>query len=86
MPAIALFYGIAVRMYYDDHPPPHVHAYYGEHAARFDIRTGAVLDGGLPRTATRLVQNWLDLRQDALMANWDRMERGMPFERIEGLP
>jgi hypothetical protein len=25
MPIISSFFGIYVRMYFDDHPPPHVH-------------------------------------------------------------
>jgi hypothetical protein len=29
MPTISQFYGITIRMYFDDHPPPHFHAYYG---------------------------------------------------------
>ncbi len=28
MPTIAYFLGIAVRMYYNDHEPPHVHVRY----------------------------------------------------------
>jgi hypothetical protein len=26
MPTISQFYGITIRMYFDDHPPPHFHA------------------------------------------------------------
>ena len=25
MPIISIFYGIAVSMYFGDHPPPHIH-------------------------------------------------------------
>jgi len=28
MPIISLFFGIIIRMYHDDHPPPHFHASY----------------------------------------------------------
>jgi hypothetical protein len=34
MPTISRFFGIAIRMYYDDHDPPHFHAYYGEESAK----------------------------------------------------
>ena len=30
MPAISMFLGILIRMYYKDHHPPHFHADYGE--------------------------------------------------------
>ncbi len=85
MPTISLFYGIAIRMFYEDHPPPHVHAYYNEFSARFDIKTGALLSGELPKTAKKLVQEWIALRHEALAENWARMERGEAMERIEGL-
>jgi Domain of unknown function (DUF4160) len=58
MPTIAWFYGIAIRMYVRDHPPPHFHAIYGEHEAFIAIETGEVIEGGLPKTAGRLVKDW----------------------------
>jgi hypothetical protein len=42
MPTISWFYGIAIRMYFRDHPPPHFEAVYGEHEANVDIATGEV--------------------------------------------
>ena len=33
MPEISRFYGIVIRMYGLDHPPPHMHAAYGEYEA-----------------------------------------------------
>ena len=29
MPEISRFYGIVIRMYFNDHQPPHFHAEYG---------------------------------------------------------
>ena len=37
MPTIAWFYGIAIRMYFKDHPPPHFEAVYGEFEANVAI-------------------------------------------------
>jgi Domain of unknown function (DUF4160) len=45
MPTISQFYGIAIRMYFDDHPPPHFHAYYGNDAAKIEIDTLQVSEG-----------------------------------------
>jgi hypothetical protein len=56
MPTIAWFYGIAIRMYVKDHPPPHVHAIYGEYEAFVAIDTGNVLQGSLPKGDSRLVR------------------------------
>lgn len=85
MPTIAYFFGIAVQMYYDDHPPPHIHVRYNEHQARFAIETAQLMSGSLPSRARRLVQEWIELRRPELTANWLRMEAGEQMERIEGL-
>ena len=37
MPTLSFFYGIAIQMYWDDHPPPHFHARYAEYVATFGI-------------------------------------------------
>jgi hypothetical protein len=49
MPTISTFYGILIRMFYNDHPPPHFHARYGEFEATVDIGTLAMLEGHLPQ-------------------------------------
>jgi hypothetical protein len=37
MPVISVFFGIAIRMYYEDHDPPHIHAEYQGQRAKFDF-------------------------------------------------
>lgn len=85
MPTISLFYGISIQMFYDDHPPPHLHARYNEFKARYEISTGDLLSGELPKQAHRLVQEWISLNRQSLADNWARMEKGEPMEYIEGL-
>ena len=53
MPTLSVFFGIVIRMYYDDHPPPHFHAIYGEHEAKIGIETLELMDGKLPRRSRR---------------------------------
>ncbi len=55
MPELSRFYGIVIRMYYDDHGPPHFHAYYGDMEVVVDVRTLAVLAGKLSSRAMGLV-------------------------------
>ena len=45
MPIISLFYGIIVRMNFDDYNPPHFHADYQGYKAVFDIGSGKCLAG-----------------------------------------
>lgn len=28
MPTLSIFFGIIIRVWHDDHPPPHIHAEY----------------------------------------------------------
>ena len=85
MPTIAWFYGIAIRMYFLDHPPPHFEATYGEYEANISIETGEVIDGRLPATAARIVKQWTLKHQNELRSNWDRARAKLPLERIAGL-
>jgi Domain of unknown function (DUF4160) len=85
MPTIAWFYGIAICMYYDDHNPPHFHAFYGEYEAKVAIDTGEIMEGKLPHRAMRLVREWCLERKPALMNNWERARSGKQLERLSGL-
>ena len=48
MPELSRFYGIVVRMFFNDHAPPHFHAYYGSDEALFAIETLSLVAGRLP--------------------------------------
>lgn len=85
MPRICEFYGIAIYMYYRDHPPPHFHAIYGDFEAEIDIATAAISDGKLPRRARALVTDWAEAHRDELRANWERARRAQPLSPIEPL-
>lgn len=85
MPTIALFYGIRINMYWNDHSPPHFHAQYGDDEALVDIGVGVVISGYLPRRALRLVLAWTELHADELMQNWELARDGQPLRSIEGL-
>ena len=61
MPTISVFFGIYIRMYFDEHVPAHFHAYYGEHSAAIEIETLRVLKGYLPQRVLGLVLEWASL-------------------------
>lgn len=85
MPVISAFFGIIIRMYYQDHEPPHFHAEHQGQQATFDF-TGTVLAGQLhSKTARRLVRDWAALHQAELESNWQRARLGKPLERIAPL-
>jgi hypothetical protein len=84
MPELCRFYGISIRMFYDDHGPPHFHAVYGEHEAKVDIRTGAVV-GRLPQRALRLVMEWYPRHEHELLDAWHLAADRKPLKRIDPL-
>ena len=75
MPEICRFYGIVIRMYFDDHPPPHFHAAYGGEEAIIGIDSLGILNGHLPRRARDLVAEWAALHREELMEAWERASR-----------
>lgn len=74
-----------IRISFRDHNPPHLHEEYQDREALFDIRTGEVLTGRLPRKQTRMVVAWIELHRDALAENWAlAYNKKTPF-KIAGL-
>ena len=86
MPRISAFYGIVIAMFFDDHPPPHFHARYGEHDAQVVIATGEILNGSLPGRAYALVREWVELHRAELEADWELARAQQPLATIEPLP
>ncbi|MEQ1656124.1 MAG: DUF4160 domain-containing protein [Nitrospira sp.] len=85
MPTISAFFGIVIRMYYDDHGPPHFHAYYGENMALIAVETLEVLQGRLPRRALSLVLEWAQQHRRELREDWQLAEVHEPLKNIAPL-
>ena len=84
MPTISIFFGIVVQMYWRDHPPPHVHAYYQGFEALVSLESGEIIGGQLPPGAARLVRGWIEQRRDELMTNWERAKLRQPLQSVPG--
>ena len=85
MPTICEFFGILIRMYYDDHNPPHFHAFYGSHEAMIGIEKLEILSGTLPKRAKSLVLEWAFEHRAELMDDWTLAEQHHPLNQIEPL-
>jgi Domain of unknown function (DUF4160) len=85
MPEISRFYGIVIRMFYNDHLPPHFHAEYGEHEALIDINALAVIAGKLPPRALGLVMEWASLHQNEIISQWEKARNLEALDKIEPL-
>lgn len=85
MPEISRFFGIVIKMYFDDHPPPHFHAEYGDHKAIIEIHTLVVIGGYLPPRALGLVIEWAAQHRAELLELWERAARQQPLFKIPPL-
>ena len=85
MPEICRFFGIVIRMFFDDHHPPHIHTEYQGYKAVFDLK-GNITRGDLQsRTATKLVREWIDLRSSELREDWELAQAGKELRKISPL-
>lgn len=84
MPTISMFYGIIIYLYFFDnerHKLPHIHARYQGEEASFSIVDGAMLAGFIPASKTKLVQAWIEIHREALLADWELAVNGeIPFQ------
>ena len=88
MPVISMFYGIIVLMYYFDnrkHHQPHVHVQYSDEEAVISIPDGGVIEGELRTAKLKLVQAWIEIHRDELMADWNLAVNGQQVFKIEPL-
>lgn len=88
MPTISMFYGILISLFYRDnrrHHQPHIHARYQGEAAAFAIEDGVVLDGKLPSKQSKMVQAWIEIHRDELLADWELAANGEEPFRIAPL-
>ena len=76
MPVLSRFYGIVIRMYFQqsEHNPPHFHAFYGDYIAAISINDNTILEGELPKKVLDMVLKWNTIHKDALLKIWKTQE------------
>ena len=85
MPEISRFFGIIIKMFSDDHNPPHFHAEYGGNAALIDIRSLSLFAGRLPPRVMGLVIEWASLHEQELLDDWRRAQEQQVLQKIDPL-
>jgi len=88
MPTISMFYGILVFIFFQDnerHNLPHIHVRYQGMKASVSINDGSLLAGDIPHKQLRMVQVWVDIHKEELLANWELAVAGEQPFRIEPL-
>ncbi|QBK29169.1 DUF4160 domain-containing protein [Roseitalea porphyridii] len=82
MPRIASVEGVAIYMYADDHPPPHVHARFAGDDMMVEIENAGVLRGDLPAGKKQAVLAWVLASTSPLMQAWLDLRAGRLPEKI----
>ena len=87
MPALSMFYGIIVRMQSEKggrHHKPHIHAIYGDDEIVIALDC-EVLEGSIPIRQRKMLEGWMAIHEDELMANWKMLSAGEGYFKIEPL-
>jgi hypothetical protein len=75
-------------MYYLDtkqHKLPHIHVKYGELEAVYQIPEGILLAGTIPFNKEKLIEAWIEIHKEDLMANWQLAVTGNKVFTIDPL-
>lgn len=64
-----------------EHNPPHIHAYYQDQKATFIIDAAALLNGNFPNRQTKMIEAWIEIHKEELIADWELCQNGeTPFK------
>ena len=88
MAVLSMFYGIIISMFYGDnkqHKLPHIHAQFQDYEAVFSIPDGELIAGNLPPKKMKMVQAWIVMHEEDLVANWELATNEKNIFRIEPL-
>jgi hypothetical protein len=88
MPIVSMFYGIIIYMYALDtkqHHLPHIHIEYQGQEAVIGIPDGELIVGELPTNKMKLVQAWIEIHREELVADWAIAVKGGEIFKIDPL-
>jgi len=72
---------LILRVYANDHLPPHFHAIAPDFEALIEIETLTVLRGRLTPAARKVVMAWALAHREAISAEWNRINPRFPIAR-----
>ena len=87
MPIISQFYGIIIKIFFNDkekHHREHIHVEYGDYEASFDFN-GNIIAGELPNKQRKMVEAWILIHQDELKALWKIINETGEYVKIDPL-
>ena len=88
MAIITMFYGIIISLYFFDnrrHKKPHIHVKYQDEEAVITIPDGELIEGSLKSNKLKLVEAWIEIHKDEIMADWQLASEGNEIFKIDPL-
>jgi len=85
MPEVSRFFGIVIRMYFDENNPRISTPSMQGMRRKSELIPSLSFEGKLPNRAASMVREWAALHQQDLMHNWHRLRNDQPTERIDPL-
>jgi hypothetical protein len=88
MAIISMFYGIIISLYFFDnrrHKKPHIHVKYQGDEAVISIPDGELIEGNLKSNKLKLVEAWIEIHRDEIMADWELASEGNEIYKIDPL-
>ncbi len=83
-----MFYGLIIYLYFKDnrqHKSPHIHVKYQGQEVVVQIPDGNVLASSIPNSKMKLLQAWIEIHADEIMADWELALAGELPYKIEPL-
>ena len=68
-----------------EHNPPHIHAYYQDYKTTIRVQNCEIIEGQIPSRQLRLIQAWIEIHRDELLADWELCQNGEKPFQIEPL-
>lgn len=87
MPIISQFYGIIVKMYFNEgerHHKEHIHIIYNNYNAVYDIK-GKILEGSIPNKQRKMVEAWIAIHEKELEILWKTVKSNGKYFKIAPL-
>ncbi len=76
MPTIIMLGNVAIRMFANDHNPPHFHVVTAERQMAILLSDLSVMAGSMDRKSLVLALDWVSRNRETLENEWKRLNPG----------
>ena len=67
------------------HNKPHIHVKYAGSEVVLGLPDGEIMEGSIPNNKMKLVEAWIEIHKEDLLANWELAVNGQEVFKIEPL-